>query len=122
MASSLRVEFRNRLTAAMRARDRQTVGTMRSVLAALENAEAVPVTHETRVGPSVHVAGAADGLGAGEAPRRSLTPDDERAVVERELAELRASSAVLADAGEHERSAELARLAETVEEVLKAEG
>ncbi len=120
MVSSLRVALRNRLTAAMRARDRQTVGAMRNVLAALENAEAVPVTHGTPMPTSEHVAGAADGLGAGEAPRRSLTPDDEREVVEREVAEMRSSSAALAAAGEHERSSELVRLAETVEDVLRS--
>jgi hypothetical protein len=39
-------------------------------------------------------------------------------VVEREIAELRSSSATLADAGQHERAAELIEIASTVEEVL----
>lgn len=120
MPSPLRVALRNRLAAAMRARDRQTAGAMRSALAALDNAEAVPVTsHGTSVATSEHVAGAAVGLGVGEAPRRLLSPDDERALVEREVAELRSSSAALAEAGRHERSSELIRIAETLEEVLK---
>jgi hypothetical protein len=105
----------------MRARDRQAAGAMRSVLAALENAEAVPTTHAAPAAASEHYAGAADGLGAGEAARRVLTVDDERVIVEREIAELRSSAEVYAAAGEHERSSELTRLAESVEELIEAE-
>ncbi|MBB3045528.1 hypothetical protein [Nocardioides soli] len=119
MTSPLRVALRDRLTAAMRAHDRQTAGAMRSILAALENAEAVPVTaHDAPVATSEHIAGASTGLGAAEAARRVLSPDDERAVVEREIAELRSSAAALATAGQHERSTELVRIAETVEAVV----
>jgi hypothetical protein len=120
MTSTLRAALRNRLRAAMRARDRQTTGAMRTVLAALENAESVPVASSGRtpVEMSEHVAGAAAGVGAGEATRRVLSPEDERAVVEREIAEFR-SAAALAEAGHHERCTELVRIAEAVEEVLK---
>ncbi len=121
MPSPLRVALRDRLTVAMRARDRQTVEAMRSALAALENAEAVAVdTHGTVVATSEHVAGAAVGLGVGESPRRPLSRDDERAVVEREVAELRSASAALAHVGQHDRGSELIRIAETLEEVLKS--
>lgn len=120
MTSPLRVALRERLTAAMRARDRQTVGAMRSVLAALENAEALPVTSdETATATSEHVAGAVTGLGAGDAPRRLLSADDERAVMGREVAELRSASATLVAANQHERASELIQMAEAVEEVLK---
>lgn len=101
----------------MSARDRQGAALIRIVLAALENAEAVPVAPSgTSAAPSEHVAGAAGGLGAGEAPRRTLGPHDERALVEREIAELRSSAATLAEMGQHERAAELLRAAEIVEE------
>lgn len=120
MSSPLRVALRNRLQTAMHARDRRTAGVMRSVIAALENAEAVPVTsNEAPVAMSEHVAGAAVGLGAGEAPRRVLSLDEERALVEREVIELRSSSAVFAAAGRAERSAELLRSADTVDEILR---
>ena len=119
MTSPLRVALRERLTAAMRARDRQTAGVMREVLAALENAEAVPATESgTTAATSEHVAGGAVGLGAGEAPRRVLSSEDERTVVEQEIAELRASAATLTAAGQHERAATLIVSAEAVEEVL----
>lgn len=120
MISPLRAALRDRLNAAMRVRDRQTMGAIRSVLAALENAEAVPVEERgTAEATSDQVAGTAAGLGAGEAHRRVLSPDEERALIEREIAELRASSAELAAVGHPERSAELLRAAEIVEGALE---
>lgn len=103
----------------MRTGDRQTTGALRSVLAALENAEAVPqVADDSQTSTSAYVAGAAAGLGAGDAPRRLLSPADERALIEREIADLRSSAAVLADAGQHERSSSLIQAAATLEEAL----
>lgn len=119
MTSPLRAALRDRLKSAMRDKDRSTVGGLRSVLAALENAEAVhTVSPATQSTTSEHVAGGAVGVGAGEAPRRTLSPGEERALVEREVAELRLSAATLAVVGQDERSSELIRLAETVEELL----
>jgi hypothetical protein len=115
VTSLLRVKLREHLTAALRGRDRQSAGVIRSVLAALENAEAQPATsRETPVATSEHIAG----VGAGEAPRRPLSADEERAVVEREVAELRSASATLAAAGRHERATELTHMAGTVEDIL----
>jgi hypothetical protein len=89
---------------------------MRTVIAALENAEAVGVpANAAPVAISEYVAGATAGLGAGEAPRRVLTPDAERALVEREVADLRSTAATLAAAGQHDRSAELLHAAHTLE-------
>jgi uncharacterized protein YqeY len=69
----------------MRVGDKDTVDVVRSALAAIANAEAVPPT----TGPvgEGRVAGAAVGVGSTEAPRRELTPDEVRAVVERERQE-----------------------------------
>ena len=103
----------------MRARDRQTAGAIRSALAALENAEAVPVGSEgSPMTMSEHVAGGTVGVGTGEMRRRVLSPDAERALVEREVAEIRLSAATNAEVGREERSAELVRAAETLEELL----
>ena len=119
MTSLLRVKLREHLTAALRGRDRQSAGVIRSVLAALENAEAQPATsRETPVATSEDVALSLVGLGAGEAPRRLLGADEERAVVMREVAELRSASATLAAAGRHERATELTHMAGTVEDIL----
>jgi hypothetical protein len=100
--SPLRLALRTRLTAAMRDRDRVAVSALRTTLAALDNAEAVPV-EDVGGGISVqsgseHVAGAAVGVGAAEADRRQLTEDGERAVVASEVASL-------LDAAGHRRAA-----------------
>lgn len=72
------------LVPAMRARDAVTVSALRSALAALGNAEAVPSDGHPRAGAAEE---AALGVGAADVPRRELSADEVRAVVEREVAE-----------------------------------
>lgn len=117
MSTPLRTRLRTHLTVAMRERDRPSTNALRSVLAALDNAEAVPAGSWAVAG-SEHVAGAVVGVGAGERPRRQLTPDEERAVVARELAEMRASAEQLLTAGQPDRAAELLRGAGAVDDAL----
>ena len=83
MSTDLRTRLQSALLPAMRAGDGDTVAVVRSALAALANAEAVPVESPGPVadGP---IAGAVTGIGSTEAPRRTLTPDEVRAVVESE--------------------------------------
>jgi uncharacterized protein YqeY len=83
------------LRAALRACDRTTLSTIRSALARLANAEAVPVES---LPPAGAVEGAAVGVGAADAPRRELTEPERRVLVEQEAAEL-------ADAAAHYRTA-----------------
>jgi uncharacterized protein YqeY len=85
----MRATLRADLTAALKSRDRVAVAALRSALAAIENAEALPVHHGSNGGPVVaeHVAGAALGVGAAEAERRHLTDADLRSIVEREVRE-----------------------------------
>lgn len=83
--SPLRARLRSALLDARRARDSAATSTVRTVLAALENAEAVRVD-------SVPSAGAIEesvlGVGTADAPRRILTAADELAVLEAEIASL----------------------------------
>jgi uncharacterized protein len=65
----VRAGLRDELTAAIKARDRVAVAALRSALAAIANAEAVPV----------------DGLGAVEVERRHLTEADLRSIVVAEV-------------------------------------
>lgn len=117
--SILRTNLRQRLTAAMRERDRPAVNALRSVLAALDNAEAVPVASGPAAA-SEHVAGASVGLGAGEAARRELTVADEREVVEREIAEMRGEADDADLLGAADRAGELRRVADIVRDVSDA--
>lgn len=95
----MRATLRADLTTALKARDPVAVAALRSALAAIENAEAVPLDRGAGGGPvgNEHVAGAALGVGAAEAERRHLTDADLRAIVEREVRER------LAAAQEYER-------------------
>ena len=84
----MRASLRDDLKAALKARDRVATAALRSALAAIDNAEAVPADHRLdSVTGSEHVAGAAIGLGAAEAERRHLTEADLRSIVENEVQE-----------------------------------
>jgi uncharacterized protein YqeY len=107
--------MRRDLTAAMKARDKRAVATLRSTLAAIDNAEAVDAAagrgHPAGAGEGsiagaagagaagadaasaeaasaeVVIAGAALGVGAAEVERRVLTAAEMEAIVRREVAE-----------------------------------
>ncbi|HEX3785163.1 MAG TPA: GatB/YqeY domain-containing protein [Pseudonocardiaceae bacterium] len=88
----MRASLHADLTAALKARDRVAVAALRSALAAIDNAEAVPVdppvagaTGSAHRTGNEHVAGSAAGLGAAEAQRRHLTEADLRSIVEKEI-------------------------------------
>lgn len=87
-------ELRRGLTVALKNRDRVAAAALRSALAAIENAEAVPVGADGASGPggNEHVAGAVAGVGAAEAERRQLTDGDVRAILTREVGERTAAA------------------------------
>jgi uncharacterized protein YqeY len=94
----MRASLRADLTAALKARDRVAITALRSALAAIDNAEAVPVEQPLDsaaldslaldgAAGDEHVAGAATGVGAAEAERHHLTEADVRAIVANEVRE-----------------------------------
>jgi uncharacterized protein YqeY len=91
--SPLRTRLRAALLEARRARDAETVSTLRTALAALENAEAVPTA--ARAGA---IEQAPVGAGAAEAARRVLSDADELALLDEEIASLHEAGRVLASA------------------------
>ena len=94
----MRASLRDGLTAALKARDDVAITALRSALAAIDNAEAVPADHRSdgvavdSAAGNEHVAGAATGVGAAEAERRHLTEADMRAIVENEVRERSAAA------------------------------
>jgi uncharacterized protein YqeY len=96
----IRSRLRLALTDALKARDKGAASALRSALSAIGNAEAVDPGEASRPGASgsIHVAGAAAGLGAAEAERRHLTEADAAAIVRAEAAEREAA------ASQYERS------------------
>jgi uncharacterized protein YqeY len=89
--AAVRSLLRAKLRTAMKAKDRVAAGALRSVLGALDNAEAVKAPPTSTATTSEYVAAAAVGVGAAEADRRTLTAADIRTIVEREITERRAA-------------------------------
>lgn len=116
-ADDLRARLKTALTTAMKARERDTAAALRSVLGALDNAEAVAAP-EPPVGGDSPIAGALSGLGAGEAARRELTHDDISAVVTAEIAELRANADDYERLGHTDRATGLRAGADAIEAVV----
>ena len=89
----------------------------RETLAAIDNAEAAdpsaapPVQHGA-------IAGGVAGLGAGEVPRRRLSPEAVTAIVERELNERREAAARYTALGRHDEAARLALQVEALVPVV----
>jgi uncharacterized protein YqeY len=99
--SGLQNRLRDDLTAAMRARDRDTARVLRTLLSAIANAEAQPQPDQTPAGLRSDgvIAGAADGLGAAEVARRELAEQEIRAIVAAERDERLAAATDLAARG-----------------------
>ncbi|WP_322921181.1 GatB/YqeY domain-containing protein [Nocardioides renjunii] len=104
--SPLRSRLRAALLEARRARDAGTVSALRTTLAALENAEAVPTA--ARAGA---IEEAPVGVGSTEAARRVLDDADELALLESEIAALREAALAYDDAAP-ERAAAARRAAD----------
>lgn len=119
MSSTLRAALRSRLTTAMRDRDRTTVSVLRSAVAAIENAEAVPAGDGRAGTASADVAGAALGLGATEAERRRLDDATERSVVAAEVQSLVEAEIAYAAAGDSDRARSAAAGAALLRSVLE---
>ena len=64
---ALRDALRRDLASAMKAREPDAVSALRTAIAAIDNAEAVPAPDERAATTSGHIAGARAGLGAAEA-------------------------------------------------------
>lgn len=104
----MRATLRRDLTAALKARDRATVAALRSALAAIDNAEAVPVDQgKTRVAEGEHIAGAAIGAGSADVDRHQLTDSDVRAIVEKEASERSVAAHEHEQLGRHDIAAHL---------------
>ncbi len=82
----LRDRLRAALRPAMLARDKVATSVIRSALAAIDNAEAVPAEERSTSTSEGPIAGARLGLGAGETQRRELTEQDVLAILEVEIA------------------------------------
>ena len=109
-SSAVRLALRQRLTTALRDRDKPIVAALRSAIAALENAEAVPTAPGVAPATSRHVAGAAIGVGAAEAERLALDKATESAILRAEVDGLLEAAREYESVGHGDRAVE-ARIA-----------
>ena len=109
--------LRAALKDAMRARQAATVSVLRETLAAIDNAEAAEVTAAPQVQHGV-IAGGVAGLGAGEVARRTLSAEDVKAVLERELKERREAAKTYSGLGQTELAQTLTQQADTLASFL----
>lgn len=77
----LRERLRSDLRSAMKTRDSVSVSTLRTLIAAIDNAEAAPVPTESPRSSGGVIANSSPGLGSTEVPRRELNLADIYAVV-----------------------------------------
>lgn len=108
----MRTALRRDLTSAIRTGDRAAVSALRSALAAIENAEAVPADQHPTVDGSGH------GAGAGDVARRVLTDAEVAEIVEREVRDRSDSAAQYHDLGRHEHARRLRAEADVLSRYL----
>ncbi|MEZ4660200.1 MAG: GatB/YqeY domain-containing protein [Caldilineaceae bacterium] len=102
----IREKMKADLTRAMKARQPEAVDGLRAVLAAIDNAEAVPVEQAAWAEP---VMGQRT-----EVPRKELSAEDTRQIIQREVDERRAASVKYASLGLADEAARLARVADLI--------
>lgn len=119
-APSIRDALSDALTAAMKRRDSGAVAALRSALGAIANAEAIDPAEA-----GVAAAGAAEqapaGVGAADAPRRRLTQEQERTLVQGEIAALDSAAAEYHCFGSHDQGERLLAQAAVLRSVLRGD-
>jgi uncharacterized protein len=108
------------LRVALKQRDTAAVSALRSALAAIGNAEALPVEATPGGGVGQYVAGTIAGLGAAEASRRVLDEAEIAGIVSTEIAERRAAAARYEQAGHADRADRLHREAAVLAAVVSS--
>lgn len=109
--TDLQTRLRADLLTARKARDAGATAVLRSTLAAISNAEALPAAEGSLTGDGP-IAGAATGVGTTEAVRRDLTDDDIRAIISGEQTERMSAATELEAHGAAEKAEQLRAEAE----------
>lgn len=103
----MRERLRRDLRRAMTQRETSTVRAIRSLLSAIDNAEAVPMQETSQ--ESTYVAGAVAGAGAGDRARRELTGTDLARILDAEVTERVSAREEYLSAGHQDAAQDLAR-------------
>jgi hypothetical protein len=86
-AEALRGALRHGLTGALKARDRDALAALRTAIAAIDNAEAVPAPGASQPTTSDRIAGASSGAGSTEAGRQQLSVSEMREILRDQVTE-----------------------------------
>lgn len=86
-ATSLRTRLRRDLTVAMKERRHEKVGALRTLIAAIDNAQAIIVADDAPALDAEPIAGSRHGIGSTDAERATLDADDVHAIVRAQIDE-----------------------------------
>ena len=128
--NTVRSRLRTALRAAMKERDAVAMSALRSALAAIDNASAVPASSQrpaaspSAAPPSetVPIAGGVAGLGGAEVARCAVTEEEAAAIAAAEAADRRAAARDYRAAGRADRADRLLSEARAIESALKEAG
>lgn len=114
----MQARLQQALRAALQARDPAAVSAFRSAQAAIGNAEAVALPGSPAPGGNQHFAGAVEGLGATEAPRRLLSGAEAEEIIRTEISERHEAADLYERTGHADRAARLRREADALQTAL----
>lgn len=118
-AASIRDALRSAVLQSMKERDRDALAVYRTALAAIDNAEAIPVDEPQQAAGPIELS--PTGPGRTDAPRRALTEGDMVEIVRQEVHERRTAAAALAGA-EPTAAQRLCREADLLESLVDPAG
>jgi hypothetical protein len=118
---ALRAALRQGLTAALKTRDSVAAAALRTAMAAIDNAQAVPAPAANSPTTSAHVAGAASGPGSIEAVRRRLSAGELRDILRGQITEHAAEADRYDALGRPDAAERLRRQARTLAAYLSAD-
>lgn len=104
-AEQIRTMLRHDLMTALKTRDTVATTAIRSLLTAIDNAEAPPAhSHQQNGSHSEHFAGSVAGLGGAEVERQHLSDADLRTIIEGEIQERSAAATEYEQIGRDEHA------------------
>ena len=119
---AFREEVRRDLRAALKSRQPETVSVLRTMIAAIDNAEAVQPEAQSPRSADGRVAHSSPGVGSTEAPRRELDMSDVHAILRDLLREHETQEKHYRSMRQHEAADRLRRQADVLHSYLGASG
>jgi uncharacterized protein len=119
VTDDLRTRLQAALKDALKARDKPAVAALRSAMAAIDNAQAVPTEQPPATeASSEHLAGTAVGLRAAEAERKTLSAEELDEIVRTEITDRREAADHYRRAGQDEMADQLEREAGVLSSIV----